>query len=521
MNCHEAREGFSHRGMGLTERALVHAHVMQCVECRKERESLPQAVSSRPRVEPSRAAWLTRLRVLLSISLTRSGQVAVRVVEVLAILFTLSVRAAAHLIGRVRFVITRFAHLLIGLRSSVLITFRGSARAAIEAAGAGATRGLDVLRQLRVPLAIASTVSSQAAVRVVEVARLSVRAAAHLIGRVRFVITRFAHLLIGLRSSVLIAFRGSARAGIEAAGAGATRGLDLLRQLRVPLAIASTVASQAAVRVVEVARLSVQAAAHLIGRVRFVITRFTHLLIGLRSSVLITFQGSARAAIEAAGAGVTRGLDLLPRLSVLVSIFSSVSRQALVRVAWLVDRFTQVRWLLPFQGIARAATEAARAGVTRGLDLLPRLRQTKDAAWTTRSLLRVCTAIVSLAVLVAVILFSAGERLSQDVRLPADGKPTLAETSTLNPVSAPQPAPMEVSQPETPRASMRPKLPETQAEVPAPLRRPDPAFAQRRATASAPVPSTETAQNAEASDPTAAIDWLLKGGSSRRRIENP
>jgi hypothetical protein len=438
MNCHEAREGFSHRGMGLTERALVHAHVMQCVECRKERESLPQAVSSRPRVEPSRAAWLTRLRVLLSISLTRSGQVAVRVVEVLAILFTLSVRAAAHLIGRVRFVITRFAHLLIGLRSSVLIAFRGSARAAIEAAGAGATRGLDVLRQLRVPLAIASTVSSQAAVRVVEVARLSVRAAAHLIGRVRFVITRFAHLLIGRRASVLI-----------------------------------------------------------------------------------TFQGSARAAIEAAGAGVTRGLDLLRRLSVLVSIFSSVSRQALVRVAWLVDRFTEVRWLLPFQGIARAATEAARAGVTRGLDLLPRLRQTKDAAWTTRSLLRVCTAIVSLAVLVAVILFSTGERLPQDVRLPADGKPTLAETSTLNPVSAPQPAPMEVSQPETPRVSMRPKLPETQAEVPAPLRRPDPAFAQRRATASAPVPSTETVQNAEASDPTAAIDWLLKGGSSRRRIENP
>jgi hypothetical protein len=273
--------------------------------------------------------------------------------------------------------------------------------------------------------------------------------------------------------------------------------------------------------VVEVARLSVRAAAHLIGRVRFVITRFAHLLIGLRSPVLIAFRGSARAAIEAAGAGVTRGLDLLPRLSVLVSIFLSVSRQALAMVAWLVDRFTQVRWLLPFQGIARAATEAVRAGVTRGLDLLARLRQTKDAAWTTRPLLRVCTAIVSLAVLVAVILFSAGERLSQDVRLPADGKPTLAETSTPTPVSAPEPAPVGVSRPETPRVAMRPKPPETQTEIPAPLRRPDPAFAQRRATASVPVPSTETAQNAEASDPTAAIDWLLKGGSSRRRIESP
>jgi hypothetical protein len=237
--------------------------------------------------------------------------------------------------------------------------------------------------------------------------------------------------------------------------------------------------------------------------------------------VLIAFRGSARAAIEAAGAGVTRGLDLLPRLSVLVSIFLTVSRQALVRVAWLVDLFAQVRWRLPFQGIARAATEAARAGVTRVLDLLARLRQTKDAAWTTRPLLRVCTAIVSLTVVVAVILFSAGERLSQDVRRPADGKPTLAETATPSPVSAPQPAPVEAPRPETPRVAMRPKPPEAQTEIPAPLRRSDPAFAQSRATASAPISSTETVQNGEASDPTAAIDWLLKGGTSRRRIENP
>jgi hypothetical protein len=304
----------------------------------------------------------------------------------------------------------------------------------------------------------------------------------------------------------MIAFRGSARAAIEAAGVGVTRGLDLLRQLHVLLSIALTRSGQVAVRVVEVLAilftLSVRAAAHLIGRVRFVITHFAHLLIGLRSSVLIAFRGSARAAIEAAGAGVTRGLDLLPRLSVLVSIFLSGSRQALARVAW-------VRWRLPFQGIARAATEAVRAGVT-----------TKDAAWT-RPLLGVSTAIVPLAVLVAIILFSAGERLSPDARLPADAEPTLAETSTPNPVSAPEPAPVGVSRPETPRMAMRPKPPETQTEIPAPLRRPDPAFAQRRVTASAPVPSTETAQNAEASDPTAAIDWLLKGGSSRRRIENP
>jgi hypothetical protein len=258
---------------------------------------------------------------------------------------------------------------------------------------------------------------------------------------------------------------------------------------------------------------------------------------------MIAIQGTARVAIEAAGAGVTRGLALLPRLSVLVSIIFTVSRQAIVRVPWL----------LPFQGLARAATEAGRAGVARVLALLPRLRllrsialtvsveaagrvitasralsrpragtsrlrQTKDAAWTTRPLLWVCSAIVSLAVLVAVILFSAGERLSPDVRRPVDGKPILTETSTPNPVSAP---PVGISRPETPHVAMRPKRPEAQTEILAPLRRADPAFAQSRAPASAPGPSTETAQNAEVSDSTAAIDWLLKGGSSRRRIENP
>jgi hypothetical protein len=341
------------------------------------------------------------------------------------------------------------------------------------------------------------------------------------------------------------------------------------------LSISSTVFGQVALRAVEVAGAGVaravglltgvcgllailiarsgRGAAHLLRRARLVITRFAHLLIALGSSLRSAFQGSARATIEAARTGVTRGLALLPRLSVLVSILFTVSRQALGRVARLIDRFSRVRWGLPFQGIARGATEAGRAGVTGGLALLlrlrrlrsialavsveaagrvitasralsrpsagtSRLRQTKDAAWTTRPLLWVCSAIASLAVLVAVILFSAGERLSPDVRRPVDGKPILTETSTPNPVSAP---PVGISRPESPHVAMRPKRPETQTEILAPLRRPDPAVAQSRATATAPGPSTETAQNGEASDSTAAIDWLLKGGSSRRRIENP
>ena len=270
-------------------------------------------------------------------------------------------------------------------------------------------------------LSISLTLSGQVAVRVVGVMAilftLSVRAAAHLIGRVRFVITCFAHLLIGLRSPVLIAFRGSARAAIEAAGAGVTRGLGLLRQLRVLLAISATVSSQAAVRVVEVARLSVRAAAHLIGRVRFMITRFAHLLIGLRSPVLITFRGSARAAIEAAGAGVTRGLDLLPSSSCWWRSSERV-QQALARVAWLVDR-SQVRWLCP-PGIAAPRPRPPAPGA-RGLDLLARLRQTRTQLDYTPPPGRYRRIVAWRSSSGNTVLGS--ERLSQDVRLPADGKP--------------------------------------------------------------------------------------------------
>jgi hypothetical protein len=169
---------------------------------------------------------------------------------------------------------------------------------------------------------------------------------------------------------------------------------------------------------------------------------------------------------------------------------------------------------------------------------------------------------LGLAILVATILFlwprewpdnfmprpSTGDRLSQDVRPPADRKPAepavvapLAETRTPKSVSAPQPAPAAVSQPETRRVAVRPKPAETQAEIPAPLPSPDPALAQSRTAASAPTPTPEStwsrepsrlqesarsqdgvgSQNAEASDP--AIDWPLKGGqeTSRRSIESP
>jgi hypothetical protein len=134
---------------------------------------------------------------------------------------------------------------------------------------------------------------------------------------------------------------------------------------------------------------------------------------------------------------------------------------------------------------------------------------------------KVCAGIVSLVVLVASILFlgppqwpdtfvprsSPGERPLRDVRLPVDRKAAepvaaapLVQVSPPRPASGPQPVP-----------ALRVAAPETPAAVPA---------LARRSSASAPPPSTEATRNAEASDPAAAIDWLLKG-SGRRHAERP
>jgi hypothetical protein len=139
-----------------------------------------------------------------------------------------------------------------------------------------------------------------------------------------------------------------------------------------------------------------------------------------------------------------------------------------------------------------------------------------------RSYPKVCTGIVSLAILVASLLFlwprqwpddlvprfSGAERLSRDAPAPGDRKPA-------EPAAA---APLAKAAPPRPGAAA---LPARQAEIPAPVRRSNPALARSRTTASTAQPSTEAIQNAEASDPTAAIDWLVKGGSSRRHAERP
>ena len=450
MNCHDARERISAQlrgGIGLTEWVLAETHVRRCVGCRKELEHLQQAVRSHQRVAPSRAllhglsrivdaihfgttsvaAWLTRLRVLLSIPLTVSGQTAVKVIAVKV----------------------------------------------IEGSRVGAMWLVSLLTRVRWLLPI--------------LVSLSVRASASVIEAMRLLITHVADLLARLCSSSRIAFQWTARA-----------------------------------------------AANVIGAARFVIIRFAPLPARLRVLLAMSFTVSVQAAgrvIPAGRVGAVLVVGLLLRVRWLLSVLVSLSERIAVKAigaTWVVSA-TRRR-------DRSSTTSETISGSARTSPLWPRVTGT-------RALLGAGSGIVSLAVLVATILLlgprqwpdhlasrpSRGERSTQDVRAPADRK--AAELS-----------PAAVSAPETQRMAMRPKPPETRAEIPVLWRSPDPTLAPRnRAPASAPTPSAEASwsrgparpkesarardvagsQNAEASDPSAVIDWLLKGGSSPRRIESP
>lgn len=279
--------------------------------------------------------------------------------------------------------------------------------------------------------------------------------------------------------------------------AGTTRALALLSRPGVLRSISVTVLGQAAARVIEVARAgfarvvglptrvcwllpllltpSVQAAASSIGRVRLMGARF------------------ARQVLAAGRVGAMRILNVLLRV---IGTMGDVGRIVVT---------TSGRALFHIAARASALRERKAVGWTRPRPLL--------------SLLRVCAGIVGLAVLVAatVWLWPRQEPDNLVDRQPAalDVSAPVARTPAPGSVSAPRAAPVEVARSETPRATMRPRPIEAQDEIPAPARRPDPTLAQRRTTAYTRLPSTEATQNAEASDPTAAIDWLLKGGSSR------
>jgi hypothetical protein len=140
------------------------------------------------------------------------------------------------------------------------------------------------------------------------------------------------------------------------------------------------------------------------------------------------------------------------------------------------------------------------------------------AAWPAHGALRVSPGIASLAVVVAVVLVSTGERPSEEARRPAGWMPAVTGTLAPGPVFAPEVGPLEIPGPQARPVAMRPRPSEVPAEIPAPVRRSEMAPAQRRQATLARSPSTEAVQNA---DPAAAIDWLLQGGRGRRQTEGP
>lgn len=303
-------------------------------------------------------------------------------------------------------------------------------------------------------------------------------------------IARASDLVMALRSPLATVGRGAAHGARETTGAGATWALGAMSRLGGLASIPLIASSRAGVRLIESAGTtltrvgrrmplliapSARAARHVIGRGRLGITRVPDAIIRLRSPLTVAVRRTTHAASRAGGDGVARALGLLDRLGVLAS------------------------------GLARSAAGAIGDHP------------------------RAYAAIAGLAVLVPSLLFlwsrqgpddlvprfSDRERISRETAVPAArirDEPAVSVpfvvTSPPRPGTA-RPAPVAAAPPDTPPVTVS----HTQAEVPVPVR--------RRAPAAAPPPSADAVQNADASDPAAAIDWLLQGGRNRRQTENP
>jgi hypothetical protein len=316
----------------------------------------------------------------------------------------------------------------------------------------------------------------------------SARPVALSIERARLVIARVPGLLTGLRSPLAIAVQGTAR-GVREALAGVMRALDLASRLGVLASTSVTASTRAGVALTEttgaalaqvgrrmpsLVTSSVRTAGHVVGRVQLVITRLLSGVIRLCSSMIVALRGPALGTRQAAGAGVARVLDVLDRLGAVASVMARSAARAIG---------ARPRAYAVFAGLAVLVTSLLFLWPRQGLDDLGSR-------------------------------FSGRERTSREISVPVARTPVapaapvpLAVTSPPRTGAGAPPPPVAAARPETPPVSQRP------AEIPAPER--------RRATAAASPPSTDTAQSADTADPAAAIDWLLKGGNSRRQAESP
>jgi len=221
MNCQDARERLPALvrpgGMGLTDWALVVAHLRQCGDCRKERASLEQLeAGSRQRAASPRArlrsflttrfaARLTPRRIPLPIPSTVSAQAAIVAATSLVDLLARRLGRVPELVNR-GVLITQLADLLARLHMSLMAALRWAARSAPAAARGGVTRALELLTRVRCMLLIVSTPVG--------------RVAAYVVGSGRSIIARPPDVLAWLRARLALSFTMSRWARARTIGAG-------------------------------------------------------------------------------------------------------------------------------------------------------------------------------------------------------------------------------------------------------------------------------------------------------------
>jgi hypothetical protein len=338
---------------------------------------------------------------------------------------------------------------------------------------------------------------------------------------------------------------------VDAIHFGASSFVAWLITLRGLLLIASTVSGREAGRLLVGSRA---AATWLVG----VPTRVLRLW-----PMLATRSGRAAAhVIGATGLAITRFADVLRRLhgpAISLAIAGRWIARSLSRVFGGAQAFVVRRARLGMRLVASFTVSAVAVSKVTGATCVGIVSRTMEAtraggrtvlttsgrALAFRPLLRrrlfsVGTGVVCLAALVASMQFLWPRPWALPERKPVEPAATarLAGPATSTPVSAFR-APAAGAQPESRRATTRPKPPE--AAIPAPWRSHDPALARSRAIASTPTPATDAtwsrrpegapeaarvqdragSQNAEALESSAAIDWLLRRSSSQRRIESP
>ena len=182
MNCEDARDGLSALvggQIGLTQWALLEAHLKQCAECRQAEAHLRQlAAASRPVTQPRAVlASLRKAMELARIGVTCSTARIVRRRALLTVAAReLTPRATA--VRAVGLAVGHSADLIARIRASLASTHELAARtiaSALQAFGFCITRGVAEVAHLRASLAIPLRSSVAAMAKALEAVRLITR----------------------------------------------------------------------------------------------------------------------------------------------------------------------------------------------------------------------------------------------------------------------------------------------------------------------------------------------------------